>query len=53
VDTGANSHEGAMWGGVVGPRCHDVWANGSQWGTTRDGRGDVAAIVSGMNIWDG
>ena len=24
-----------------------------QWGTTRDGRDDVAAIVSGTKLWDG
>ena len=32
----------------VGP---DVCA-GSQMGTTRDGRGDVAHIVSGTRLWD-
>ena len=51
-----------MWKRVPKPakaRCgvtlldHDVWANGSQWGTTRDGRGDVAAIVSETGLWDG
>ena len=51
VDKDADSHWDAMLGRVVGPRC-DVCA-GSKWGTGRDGRGHVAAIVGGTRLWDG
>ena len=35
----------------VGLLDHDVWASGSEWGTARVGRGDVAAaIVSRMKL---
>jgi len=37
-----------MRGGVIGPRCVGEW----QLATTQDGRGDVAAIVSGMKLWN-
>jgi len=36
-----------MRGGVIEPRCVGEW----QAATTQDGRGDVAAIVSGTKLW--
>ena len=43
-------------GGTRCTRCglldHDVRA-GSQWGTARNGQGNMAVVVSGTRLWDG
>ena len=45
MDKGTDSQWDAMWGRV------DVRA-GSQWGTTRNGRGEVAVVVGGTRLLD-